>query len=570
MPTKKRTAAAPAPQVERRVYGLQDCRIESRAMDPAIKGYLRDDRGDVRTFTGYASVWNSLSVDLGGFREIVRDSAFDSSLTNENDVRFLINHDSNQVLGRTRSGTCTLSKDEKGLRVDCPLPDTSFARDLAVSMDRGDIDQMSFGFRAQEDAWNDRDASSGLPIRDLVQADLFDVSVVTFPAYPETSAECRDAATAANNTIALKASNITAFDEAEELPLAPLSTSWDGESVLSDLRAHLALEQPTTDFARCVLWHDREASTDFDSYRFPIATVVDGAIAVVPAGIAEAARQVHRARELSSDDRGALRSTLDQWFALMKEELGDDAPIAPWVGGVEGFSRAKAESILEAITALKADLEGRDLSDTHKDTIASTVEGMQNLTGDLQSMLDADQDADPVETYSHDDDVETGDAQANLADRVTDRAAELELVLGELLPASRGYVRPNFIAYRRAMQAEERDWGYDDDWQVYLLTQMIALGSSFMCEEECEVKWDDRPEDAADVSAMQTILTQLAELLGKEISEELRPPTAAETKSEQAAEEQAKQAIADQEERDRRSRRLRLAEHELDLQATTV
>src|SRR5581483_4708551 len=100
---------------ELRVFDLQDCRLEKR--DIAGEGFLRDEDGKVPTFVGYAAVWDARSVDLGGFVEVVRDTAFDDSLANGADVRLLINHDKNLVLGRTRSGTCELSKDERGLRV---------------------------------------------------------------------------------------------------------------------------------------------------------------------------------------------------------------------------------------------------------------------------------------------------------------------------------------------------------------------------------------------------------------------------------------------------------------------
>jgi HK97 family phage prohead protease len=106
----------------------------------------------------------------------------------QDDVRALWNHNSDYVLGRNVSGTLALDEDEHGLRVAITPPDTQWARDLLVSMKRGDVDQMSFGFMTREDAWGQGD--DGLT-RELIDVDLFDVSVVTYPAYPQTSAEAR-------------------------------------------------------------------------------------------------------------------------------------------------------------------------------------------------------------------------------------------------------------------------------------------------------------------------------------------------------------------------------------------
>lgn len=135
---------------------------------------------------GYAAVFNQLSEDLGGFREMIARGAFKNSLNN--DVRALLNHDPNFVLGRTKAGTLVLDEDDKGLRVLIKAPKVSWVEDLIVSMRRGDIDQMSFGFFVKDDEWRNKD---GQKIRILKEVDLFDVSIVTFPAYTQTSAQVR-------------------------------------------------------------------------------------------------------------------------------------------------------------------------------------------------------------------------------------------------------------------------------------------------------------------------------------------------------------------------------------------
>ena len=140
--------------------------------------------------TGYAAVFNAISEDLGGFREVIRPGAFAQSLKNS-DIRALWDHNSQYVLGRNRAGTLALDEDNHGLRVQIMPPDTVWANDLITSMQRGDINQMSFGFQAKEQDWERQDGES---VRFLNRVDVFDVSIVTYPAYPQTSAEARNMA----------------------------------------------------------------------------------------------------------------------------------------------------------------------------------------------------------------------------------------------------------------------------------------------------------------------------------------------------------------------------------------
>ena len=143
---------------------------------------------DTGTIMGYAALFNVYSVDLGGFKEMIHPGAFSKSIQ-EDDVRALINHNPDYVLGRSEAGTLEMSEDDKGLQVEIELPDTTWAADLKESMQRGDVDQMSFQFRVVENQWED-DPDLG-QIHHVKKARLLDVSVVTFPAYPQTSAHVR-------------------------------------------------------------------------------------------------------------------------------------------------------------------------------------------------------------------------------------------------------------------------------------------------------------------------------------------------------------------------------------------
>jgi HK97 family phage prohead protease len=152
---------------------------------------IRIAGGDKPKISGYASVFNSLSEDLGFFREEVDPNAFDAVMGANPDVRALFNHDSNIVLGRTTAGTLRLSVDARGLAYEIDPPDTQMARDLMVSMKRGDITQSSYGFIVARDQWTDNPDGS-ITRRVLEIEELLDVSPVTYPAYTSTAAQARD------------------------------------------------------------------------------------------------------------------------------------------------------------------------------------------------------------------------------------------------------------------------------------------------------------------------------------------------------------------------------------------
>tara|TARA_R100000353_G_scaffold72891_1_gene55759 strand:- start:2709 stop:4601 length:1893 start_codon:yes stop_codon:yes gene_type:complete len=157
------------PNAEIRTFDVQDLELR---MD-----------GDKPTVVGYGAVFNSQSNDLGGFREFIAPGAFDGRL--EDDVRFLVNHDANLILARTTNGTLRLSVDEKGLRYEADLPNTSTARDLMELLKNGTISQSSFAFTVEEDSWEVKD---GMNIRTIDKvSQLYDVSSVTYPAYNEAS-----------------------------------------------------------------------------------------------------------------------------------------------------------------------------------------------------------------------------------------------------------------------------------------------------------------------------------------------------------------------------------------------
>jgi len=143
---------------------------------------LRMD-GDNPIVVGYGAVFNSMSNDLGGFREYIGSEAFEGRL--EDDVRFLINHDG-MPLARTTNGTLRLSVDERGLKYEAKLnPNVSTSRDLMELLKDGTINQSSFAFIVEDDSWQIKD---GINVRTINKVSrLYDVSAVTYPAYNEAS-----------------------------------------------------------------------------------------------------------------------------------------------------------------------------------------------------------------------------------------------------------------------------------------------------------------------------------------------------------------------------------------------
>ncbi len=167
---------------ERRMVGVQG--VEVRAADDGD-----EDDGPIG-FTGHAAVFNSPTLIESWWDEWLEEierGAFKKTIK-EADIRFLKNHNPDLVLARNKAGTLTLAEDDIGLAVDADMAPVSYAQDLAVSLERGDINQMSFAFRVLKEEWDfDTD-----PIkRTILEVQLYDVAVVTYPAFEDTDAALR-------------------------------------------------------------------------------------------------------------------------------------------------------------------------------------------------------------------------------------------------------------------------------------------------------------------------------------------------------------------------------------------
>lgn len=167
--------------------------IERRFIPAAELRVSGDEAGPV--IDGYAALVNTDSAELrtsrGSFVERIAPGAFAEAI-GSSDIRALFNHNPDYVLGRMSAGTLTVEEDSRGLKIHNTPPTTQFIRDLVLApMKRGDITQMSFGFRVAKGG--DRfEMRGGVVLRTITKfAEILDVSPVTYPAYADTSVSVR-------------------------------------------------------------------------------------------------------------------------------------------------------------------------------------------------------------------------------------------------------------------------------------------------------------------------------------------------------------------------------------------
>jgi len=162
--------------------------------------------GKTKAIEGYAAKYGTRSHEMldrrtgRAFIETIARGAFKKILRSNPDVCCLVGHDDSRLLGRTTSGTLSLSEDNVGLRFYCELPDTTLARDTHTSIQRGDISGCSFAFSLDEgdDEWSEDDSRMTVATRNKPYlrtlrnfSELSDVSVVVHPAYDDTDVQAR-------------------------------------------------------------------------------------------------------------------------------------------------------------------------------------------------------------------------------------------------------------------------------------------------------------------------------------------------------------------------------------------
>lgn len=237
-------------EMERRLYGAA---MELREADGAL------------VLRGHAAVFDALSLPLGGFRERIARGAFAKTIR-EADVRLLAQHDPATVMARTRAGNLALFEDERGLAVEARLnPADPDVQRLAVKVRDGLIDQMSFGFEVIRQEWSteevDDDWSEGeVPIRTIQEVRLWDVSPVTFPAYPDTDMEL--ASVRVPLEVRARAEELRAAIPSHST--ATVDEPWDGPAAVA------AAPNDRRVLRYMHAWVDSEGDPDAKvSYRFP-------------------------------------------------------------------------------------------------------------------------------------------------------------------------------------------------------------------------------------------------------------------------------------------------------------
>jgi HK97 family phage prohead protease len=161
--------------------------LNKRDLKTTFQVTRQEETPDEMLIEGYFALYESETELFEGVHEVISRGAFDNTLNN--DIRALWNHNTQYVLGRNKSGSLELKTDEKGLFASIRLPKTQYAQDLYELVKRGDVDQCSFGFNIVGEDLEEL-ASGGYRWR-INEADLHEVSVVTFPAYENTSVQAR-------------------------------------------------------------------------------------------------------------------------------------------------------------------------------------------------------------------------------------------------------------------------------------------------------------------------------------------------------------------------------------------
>ncbi len=135
--------------------------------------------------------YDAVSTDLGGFRETFARGSLDNVMAGAPDLRLLNDHDTGRLLGRSTAGTLRTQLDDRGLRFEAQLPDTTEGRDTLTLIKRRDLTGVSFGFRVKEDEWRNTDGGLFRTITEV--AELVEVSLVAFPAYESNTLSARSA-----------------------------------------------------------------------------------------------------------------------------------------------------------------------------------------------------------------------------------------------------------------------------------------------------------------------------------------------------------------------------------------
>lgn len=247
---------------------------------------------------GYGSVFGN--VDQG--RDVVKQGAFGKTIQKGQSVKMLWQHDADMPIGIWTS----IQEDSYGLLMEGRLPkeDTFVSGRVIPQLKNGSLDGLSIGFCVR-----DYEIDSNNSVRIIKEADLMEVSIVTFPM---------------NQSAAIH--SIKAAVSYQGLPIADSDLEWDSTAAVKRIRDFTkSLEAPSRDYRKAFLWFDNDAADSFGGYKMPIADVIDGKLVVIPRAVFAAAAAINGARggiDIPEADIAAVKRTIERYY----DDMDRDSP----------------------------------------------------------------------------------------------------------------------------------------------------------------------------------------------------------------------------------------------------
>lgn len=212
-----------------------------------------EDSGDSLKVSGYVNEVGKYSCTLGirkKFKEKITKGAFERALGLGNDIHFLAEHDGNKILASTRNNSLELMEDDKGLYMSATISPTSFGKDYYTLIKDGILKNMSFGFSVIKDKWTKM--NDGTYTRDISDLVLYEVSVVTDPAYPQSSISARGLNLVGEDVPEEVLNENNDVKEAEELPnkneeIVKDTKTQEVEEVANEIKTEEAAPQVKTE-----------------------------------------------------------------------------------------------------------------------------------------------------------------------------------------------------------------------------------------------------------------------------------------------------------------------------------
>jgi len=366
-------------------------KMERRFIASEVRAETQDGK---KVLSGYAAKYNTMSQDLGGFNETIAPGTFDRAVKENQDVKMLVNHDPNQIVGRNGKNL-ELSSDKTGLKFRVTLPNTQVANDLHENVRNGIMEQCSFGFVTKGDRWmNTRDKDFDMSavsyegvedkqniVRQLTDVDLRDVSVVTSPAYPQTDVKAR-------------AAGVTAIELRMHFP----------DGIPEEVSKHMAATlEDRAGKTKSVSGQDVSMSDfayvgdpdDSSTWKFPVhdkshaqnALARWGQAKGIPADKKDAvhAKIVSAAKKfgVNVSEEKALQDEWEKRYEQRHDKVADISALAPKV--IEAM-----DSLEDCLGDAKDSIDDGDLEsfDEGKGDLQSEVKALIALLGDLEKAVD--------------------------------------------------------------------------------------------------------------------------------------------------------------------------------------